>query len=168
MLAFIDTCALKHKYIVGNHTYRMRQVVSPRHAPVYIAEISMVEMISAMADHCIEKKLGLADFEALKNEFETDIDEGLIEIVPIKRDDLLRAQHLLQLAKFENQLHLKTQDALVAVTCRELALRVRKRVVFYTKDWKFYRSLYSLAPYRAALKLRFLGKGRGGIPSSTR
>ena len=75
--------------------------------------------------------------------------------------------HLLQLAGVLNGRNLGSQDALVAVSCRQQALENRERLIFYTKDWTLYSTLYGINAYRSALKLRYSGRGRGGVPPST-
>ena len=76
--------------------------------------------------------------------------------------------HLIGLAGVVNRRGLRSSDAIVAVSCRQFAFETGERVTFYTKDWKLYRTLYEINAYRSAMKLRFLGRGRDGIPASTK
>lgn len=160
---FFDTCALIPRYCPGKHTYRVNKVFSGAES-VFIAEISMVEVPSALAAICKDRGFRVAQFEKMHASFLDDVAAGQIKVCPMSRSDMVRATHLIVLCRFVNKTSLKSSDALVAVACRELALSSRARLTFYTQDWKLYRSLYESKAFRAALKLRFLGKGRGGIP----
>lgn len=127
----------------------------------------MVEMVSAFGSICRDKKLPESEFEKMDAAFLNDVASGRIQVRAIAAADMLRARHLLALAGVLNRRNLKSSDALVAVGCRELALNIRERATFYTKDWTLYSTLYQINAYRSALKLRFLGRGRGGVPAAT-
>ena len=127
----------------------------------------MVEIVSAFASAYREDSLTRAEFERMHSEFLRDVACEKIKVRPISRSDMFRATHLIALGGVMNRRGLRSSNALIAVSCRELALETRKRLMFYTKDWKLYRTLYEINAYRAAIKLRYLGKGKGGIPSAT-
>ncbi len=162
-ICFFDTCALIPRYMPGKFTYRINQVFGgPKN--IYIAEITTVEIVSAFASICRAQKLSDSVFEQMNAAFLDDVATGRMQIRPISRSDMLRARHLLVLAGMINRRNLGSSDALVAVSCRELALEAQERTVFYTKDWTLYSTLYQINAYRSALKMRFLGLGRGDIP----
>lgn len=163
---FLDTCALVPRYVKGKFTYRMNQLFGSK-KEIYIAEISMVEIVSAFGSICRDKHLPDSDFEQFNSDFLDDIASERIQIRPLSSMDMLRARHLLSLAGIVNRRSLKSSDALVAVSCRELALETGERLTFYTKDWRLYSTLHDINAYRSALKLRFLGRGRGNVPAST-
>jgi hypothetical protein len=163
---FFDTCALVPRYRVGKFTYRVNQVFGgPK--KIFVAEITMVEIVSAFGSVCREQHLPDSDFEQMNAAFFDDVASGRIQIRLVSRSDMLRARHLLCLAGIVNRRNLGSSDALVAVSCRELALENRERVMFYTKDWTLYSTLYQINAYRSALRMRFLGLGRGGIPPAS-
>ncbi len=163
---FFDTCALVPRYKTGPFSYRVNRVFgSPN--PVYISEMTIVEIVSALASICRDKKLPEFEFEKMKLAFWKDVDDGRIAIKNINPRDMMLATHLLSLAGIVNRRNLGSLDAMVAVGCRELALEMGKRVTFYTKDWTLYSTLYQINAYRSALKMRYLGKGKGGIPPSS-
>lgn len=163
---FLDTSALVPRYRVGKYTYRVNQIFGgPKN--IFVAEITMVEIVSAFGSICREHKLPESDFEQMNAAFLDDVASGRIQIRLISRSDMLRARHLLSLAGIVNRRNLGSSDALVAVSCRELALETRERVMLYTKDWTLYSILYQINAYRSALRMRFLGHGRGGVPPAT-
>lgn len=161
--SFFDTCALVPRYQIGKFTYRVNRIFAGPN-DIVIAEITMVEMFSALASICRDKKLPDSEFERMSAAFLDDIADGRIQVRPVSRPDMFRAGHLLRLAGVVNRRNLRSSDSLVAVSCRQLALEIRERVAFYTKDWTLYSTLYQINAYRSALRMRFLGRGRGGIP----
>jgi hypothetical protein len=163
---FLDTCALVPRYVKGKFTYRVNQLFASKR-DIFIAEISMIEIVSAFGSLCRDRHLPDADFEQFNSAFLDDIESERIQIRPLSRVDMLKARHLLSLGGIVNRRSLKSSDALVAVSCRELALDMGERLIFYTKDWRLYSTLHDINAYRSALKLRFLGTGRGNIPAST-
>ena len=164
---FFDTCALIPRYRVGKFTYRVNRIFAGTR-PIHIAEISMVEVVSALASQCRDNHLPDSEFRRMHSAFLADVASGRIDVRPLSRQDMVKATHLIELGGVTNRAGLKSSDALVAVSCRELALERGERVSFYTKDWKLYRTLYGINAYRAAMRLNFLGPGRPGVPASTK
>jgi hypothetical protein len=164
---FFDTCALVPRYRTGKFTYRVNRVFSSG-KQIFIAEITMVEIVSAFASVCRDSHLPDSEFHRMCGEFLDDVADELVKVRPMDRADMNRATHLLALGGVVNGRALKSSDALVAVSCKQLALDRQERLLFYTKDWKLYRTLYEINAYRSALKLRFLGRGRGGIPAANK
>jgi len=163
---FFDTSALVPRYQAGKYTYRVNQILGGPKS-IFVAEITMVEIVSAFGAICRRSKLPDTDFEQMNAAFLDDVASGRVQIRLITRSDMLRARHLLSLAGIVNRRNLGSSDALVAVSCRELALEIHERVMFYTKDWTLYSTLYQINAYRSALRMRFLGLGRGGIPAAS-
>ncbi len=163
---FFDTCALVPRYRLGKFTHRVNRVFAGR-KDIFIAEITAVEIVSAFGSVLRANNLSQSEFDRMNAEFLDDIEAGRIQVRALTRGDMMRARHLLSLAGVVNRRNLKSSDALVAVSCRELALEKRERATFYTKDWTLYATLYEINAFRAALRMRFFGAGRGGIPPST-
>lgn len=128
----------------------------------------MVEIVSAFASVCRDNHLPDSEFQRMYGEFLDDVADERVNVHRMTREDMHRATHLLALGGVVNRRALKSSDALIAVSSKQLALDIRERLLFYTKDWKLYRTLYEINAYRSALKLRFLGRGRGGIPAATK
>lgn len=103
----------------------------------------------------------------MRGQFEDDIANDLLKVRRVVPTDLLNARDLLEAAAVINQRNLRSADAIIAASCRALAHSLRRRVIFYSKDWAQYSSVYDIQAYRSALKLRYLGKGKGGIPART-
>jgi predicted nucleic acid-binding protein len=164
---FFDTSALVPRYHKGRFTYRINRIFTG-HKRIFICEITVLEIASAFASNCRDKHLPDEEYERMQSEFFRDIANDRISIRSLDSSDLFRAMHLIALAGVVNRRGLRSSDAIVAVSCRQLAFETGERVTFYTKDWKLYRTLYEIGAYRSAMKLRFLGRGRDGIPASTK
>ena len=164
---FFDTCALAHRYLKCEHTTGVNRVVD-RVPTIYIAEITMVEMISTLAGACRAGKATKAKFYRMQSVFMEDVASGKISIRPFTREDMVRAIHLLTHAGVIEKHGLKTADALIASSCRQMALETRSRPIFYTSDWPLYRTLYELDVFRSRMKLKFFGTTKDGIPAFTR
>jgi len=164
---FFDTCALIPRYRTGKFTYRVNRLFAGRRS-IHIAEISVVEVASALASIVRDNHLPDSEFRRMHAAFLTDLADGRIEVRPLSRQDMVKATHLIELGGLTNRAGLKSADALVAVSGRELALERGERISFYTKDWKLYRTLFEINAYRAAMRLNFLGPGRPGVPASTK
>jgi predicted nucleic acid-binding protein len=164
---FFDTSAIIPRYHAGAFTAKVNRILATPESQFYVCELSVVEVSSALAQFYRKHQLTVADFHTMRGLFEDDIANGLLNVLPIAKTDLLNARDLLEDAAVLKKRNLRSADAIIAASCRELAHTQRTRVIFYTKDWTQYSSIYDVQAYRAALKLRFLGKGKGGIPAHT-
>ena len=100
----------------------------------------------------------------MRGNFENDIASGLLRVRSVRAIDLRNARDLLEDAAVVNRRNLRSADAIIAASCRELAHNLGLRVIFYTKDWAQYSSVYDIQAYRSVLKLRYLGAGKGDGP----
>ena len=165
---FLDTCALIHRYVSGPFSRLVRRIVSSDRWPVYVAEPTVLEMASALARQCRSHRWDVHAFDALDRRFFQDIAFGRLRVRAVTKQEVLRARHLLRYAGVVKGNKLESADALIAVTCLELAYEVKERVVFYTQDWPLYATIRGVDAFRAMLELRFLGPGRGGVPPTTK
>jgi len=162
---FFDTSALVSRYCADNATNRINRILAKGDSQFYISELTLIEMSSSLAQIRRRQHLGVAEFQRMRNLFEDDIASGLLRVRTITQGDLLNARDLLEDAAVLKNCDLRSADAIIAASCRELAHALKSRICFYTKDWKQYSSVYHVYAYRSALKLRFIGKGKGGIPA---
>jgi len=153
---FYDTCALKHRYIRTAFSQRIRKVSSGKRWRNCIAELTVLEISGAFASYCREQKWDVRRFDTLRTAFLRDIATGQIAIIPSARLVVMRACQLMRFAVLLKGRHLKSSDALIASTCLELALRERRRIVFYTHDRKLIKTLREISAFRSALVLRYV------------
>lgn len=153
---FFDTCALKHRYAKSNLSSRISRIVSNRRYEIYISELTVVELGSAFADYCIAQGTGHEEYDRLYRRFFRDVANKKIIVRDIRKRDLENARHLIRFAKVIKRRHLKSADAIVAETCRDLSYELSDRVIFYSCDQKLHTTLNATDAYRTAVRLRYL------------
>jgi predicted nucleic acid-binding protein len=138
----IDTSTLKWAYIdKAKHTRRCRYILSRAAGRVFIAEITMLELGSALAARVRDNQMSAREFQRADLRFLKDIGSGRIKVVEMSKTDLLRCRELLVLVGFVEAKPLKTQDAMVAYAARLLALETGLCTHVLTSDKKLDRVL---------------------------
>jgi hypothetical protein len=153
---FFDTCALKHRYARTGISPRISRIVSNHRYEIYISELTVVELGSAFADYCKAQGTGHEEYDRLYRRFFRDVARKRIIVREISRRDLENARHLIRFAKVIKGRHLKSADAIVAETCRDLSYELGDRVTFYSCDQKLHKTLNATDAYRTAVKLRYV------------
>lgn len=101
---------------------------------VYIAEITVLEIVSALGTALRGKRITLRSFTQGNRKFLRDIAAGRLIVVPLPGSELVACRELLMLVGIDAARSLKTQDAMVAYTVRRLALELGEAVRFLTSD----------------------------------
>jgi predicted nucleic acid-binding protein len=136
---FFDTSALKHRYVKTTLTARIKRAISDARHEIYISELTVVELATAFADDCISRGVGHAEYDRLYRRFFKDLANKRVQVRTLTQRDLENARHLLRFAKVINGRHLKSGDAIIAESCRELAYELSSRIVFYLCDEKLFK-----------------------------
>lgn len=165
---FLDTSALVYRYADGAPSRRVRRVTSDKKSELFIANVTIVEMASALAKYCRTNGHDTKKFEVMDSAFLRDIASGRLNIREVTQGDMQRARHLLRYAGVVKKRNLGSADAQVATCCLELALEKKVPVAFYTEDWTLYSTIREINSFRSVLEIRCLAASRGGIPSTTR
>lgn len=153
---FFDTCALKHRYIKTKISSRISRIVSNRRHEIYISELTVVELGSAFADYCKDQGSGHREYDRLYRKFFRDVASRRIIVREITKRDLQNARHLIRFAKVIEGRHLRSADAIVSETCRDLSYELGNRVTFYSCDQKLHTTLNATSAYRSVVRLRYL------------
>jgi len=164
---FFDTAALQHRYVDGPYSRRVRKIISDGRVEKFIAEVTILEIASALARRCRAQRWDERAYDALDLGFWRDIADRRLRVREVTQQDTVRARHLIRFAGVVRRRDIGSTDALIATCCLDLALERGERVAFYTSDWTLYTILRDIGAFRSALALRFLGHGRGGIPTRT-
>jgi predicted nucleic acid-binding protein len=164
---FFDTSALAPRYSAGKFSRKVNRIFRTANSGFYLCDLTIIEMSSTLAQVYRRQKLSIADFHAMRALFEDDIATGVLSIRTVTQADLINARDLLEDAAVSNNRNLRSADAIIASSARQLAYDLKSRVIFYTHDWTQYASILGVHSYRSALKLRYLGKGKGGIAATT-
>lgn len=160
---FFDTSALQHRYFDSTYSRTVRRIVSSSRSECFISDITVLEIAGALAKICRRRSQDTKDYDGVKNydkadqEFWKDVSTAKLKVHPTTNRDVVAARNLLRFAGLFKNRDLGSADALIAVCSREFALERRRKVIFYTSDWKQYDICRKLGAFTAVLKLRFLG-----------
>jgi hypothetical protein len=166
-VAFFDTSALKHRYIGGVYSSKISRVVGRHQNRTYVADLTILEMPSALGGHCRAARLGAKEYDLLDRRFLSDIADGRIIVRQTNRINVLRARNLLRLAGIVKGRNLGSADALIATCALDLAHDLKVRIVFYTGDWTLYTVLREIDAYTAAMTLQYVLPAKHGLPART-
>jgi predicted nucleic acid-binding protein len=153
---FFDTSALKHRYIKTKISARIRRAISDGRRDIYVSELTIVELATAFADDCMQRKVGHAEYDRLYKRFFRDLAKKRVNVRNLGQRDFQNARHLLRFAKVIQGRHLKSADAIIAESCRELAYELNAPITFYLCDEKLFKTLSGINAYSTAVKLRFI------------
>jgi hypothetical protein len=154
---FFDTSALKHRYFDGPYSKRIRRIISTGSNECFIADITILEIASALGGKCREGNLRYQRYDQADGRFWKDIAEGNLVVRNTSQREVMRARNLLRFAGVLRRRNLGSADALIAVSCLELALERKEEIIFYTSDWTQYDVLRQIDAFNAALTLRLAG-----------
>lgn len=164
---FFDTAALQHVYVDGPYSQRVRRIISDRRGDNFIADVTVVEIASALARRCRAQNWDERRYDGFDMGFWGDVADGRVRVRGVTHQDTMRARHLIRFAGVVRRRNMGSTDALIAACCLDLALERRERIAFYTEDWTLYTILRDIDAFRSVLALRFLGPGKGGIPTES-
>ena len=157
---FFDTSALQHRYVDSTYSKVVRRIISNKKYDCFIADITVLEIASALATRCRGGSLTNKQYDLADQKFWTDIASEKLKTRATTHREVLRARNLIRFAGVIKQRKLSSNDALIAVCALELALELKEKVILYTSDWGLYDISRGLDAYKSALKLRFLGTPR--------
>ena len=157
MLYFFDTSALQHRYIDGAKARGIRRIVSSGANSCYIADLSVLEIASALARHCRKTSLSLHSYWKLDQAFWRDIYDQRLTVYETGKREYLRARDLLRFAGVERKRSISSADALIAASCLEFALAQRNQVTFCLEDWPLFDVLRTVSAYRKVLRFHYIG-----------
>jgi predicted nucleic acid-binding protein len=157
MIYFFDTSALQHRYVDGPKARGIRRIISNPRNHCYVADLSILEISSALARHCRKNSLTLTHYTRLDQTFWRDINEGRILIRDTGQREYLRARDLLRYAGVEKRKNITSADALIAASCLEFALAGKEQVTFCLEDWPLFHVLREVSAYRKVLRFHFIG-----------
>ena len=154
---FFDSSALQHRYMDGPYSKRIRRIISTNSNECFIADVTVLEIASALGRRCRQGNFRYQRYDQADDRFWKDIEEGNLIVRETTQRDVMRARNLLRYAGVLKRRNLGSADALVAVSCLELALERGETIIFYTSDWTQYDILKHIDAFTAVLTLRLAG-----------
>ena len=165
--SFFDTSALKHRYIAGPYAVKINRVLGRKKMTCYIADLTILEMASALGGNCRAAKLGTRMYDSMDRRFLADIADGRLAVRQTNRINILRARNLLRLAGVIKSRNLGSSDAIIASCSLDLAHDLKERITFYTGDWTLYTILREIDAFKAAMTMQYVLPPKHGIPART-
>jgi len=157
VIHFLDTSALKWVYISGRRqTRRCRTIVGKSKSNVFIAEISLLELVSALGNEVRSGRMSIAEYTKANVSFLQDVADGRIEVCPVPSHELISCRYLLTLVGIQKGRNLTAQDGIVAYTAMRVARQKKARVKLLTSDKKLAKVVHELDVFSRLLKSEYL------------
>jgi predicted nucleic acid-binding protein len=157
---FFDTSALQHRYIPAKYSQRVRRIIADRSNECFIAEFTVLEIASAIANRCRQGDMRHARYDLADHRFWIDIAEGYLQIRAAGTREIVRARNLVRYAQLLKRRKLTSADALIAVSALELALERQEKIIFYVSDWNMFDILSNVNAFKVGLNMQFLGNSK--------
>jgi predicted nucleic acid-binding protein len=153
----LDTSALKWAYMSGyKHTRRCRYVIGRCKGRVFVAEITVLEIVNALASETRGGRLTVRQFWDSNMSFLADVGGGRLEVVRLPSSEYIACRDLLTLVGINSKRNLQTQDAMVAYTARRLALQKQTLIKVLTGDRKLARIINELPLFQKLVSAEYL------------
>lgn len=130
---YIDTCALKWRYLNGAATNEVNGIIDSPQNQVFTSELTMLEWTSALACCVRENQIDLETFKLNEIALMTDIAFDRLRLTPLYRT-IERARYLIEYVGAVKKLGLRTGDSIQLVTAIELISARREAFTFVTSD----------------------------------
>lgn len=135
MIYVLDTCALIWAYRErSKFCRRCRYIISHCQGRVYVAEITVLEIVSALGRTHRRGTITLGEYSQANRRFLRDVASGALVVMSLPSSEFVACRDLLQLVGIDAGRNLQTQDAMVAYTARRLALERGEVVRLLTSD----------------------------------
>ncbi len=155
--SFFDTCALKHRYITSPYSAKVNRIIGNRRVTTYIADLTILEMPSALGGYCRFEKKTIAEYDQMDIRFLDDVAKKRFIVRPTDNKlHVLRARNLLRFGGMVRRRSMGSGDALIATCALDLAHELKERIRFYTADWGLYSTLLLVDAYNAAMDIQYL------------
>lgn len=123
---------------------------------VYIAEITTLEIVSAMARHVRGSRMSVGDFQRANLRFLRDIADRKLLVLRFGSADFIGCRNLISLVGVTERKNLRAQDAMVASTARRLAFEQGKKVKLLTSDWTLAAIIRDLPIFHGSVESEYL------------
>ena len=152
---YIDTCALKWRYLNGSPTPDVNQLMDNPNASVTTSELTILEWSSALASTYRD---GTIDYDLFKrNELAlmSDIAVGKLLIFPMTRT-IERARYLIEFVGIHHGRALKTGDSIQVTTALDASAAVHQLTTFVTCDESLSNIIRDVGEFRPHLDSLYL------------
>lgn len=123
---------------------------------VYIAEITILEIVSALGHEVRGGRMSAAQFAKLDRQFLKDLALGRIRVARLPSSELVGCRQLLALVGVAESRALESQDSMVAYTARRLALETAVPTRVLTSDRRLARIIQEVAAFSGLVTSEYL------------
>jgi len=152
---YIDTCALKWRYLSGGPTPTVNQLMDDADTTVLTSELTLLEWSSALGCVYRENQIDYQTFKSNELALMIDIANDKLMIFPMTRS-IERARYLIEYVGIINRRALRTGDSIQLVTAIEAASAARETVTFVTCDRRLASIIQDLDTFQPFLTALFL------------
>jgi hypothetical protein len=156
MLHVLDTCVLKCAYIPSKFHRRCRLILSKPPGQVFIAEISVLEVVNALGGEYRDRRISAREFEIADRLFFRDIAKGTIQVRPLPGSEFFACRNLLASVGIHSGRNLSSQDGIIAYTARQLSIENKSQVKLLTGDKKFASMLRTMEIFKRLIVTEYL------------
>ena len=152
---YVDTCALKWRYLSGGPTLTVNQLMDDPDITVLTSELTLLEWSSALGCVYRESQIDYQTFKSNELALMSDIASDNLIVWPMTRS-IERARYLIEYVGIINRRALRTGDSIQLVTALEVASAAREVITFVTCDRRLasiIQDLDTFQPFLIALLL---------------
>lgn len=152
---YIDTCALKWRYLIGGPTPTVNQFMDDPGTTVLTSELALLEWSSALGCVYRENQIDYQTFKSNELALMSDIANDNLIVSPMTRS-IERARYLIEYVGIINRRALRTGDSIQLVTALEVASAAREVITFVTCDRRLASIVQDLDIFQPFLTALFL------------
>lgn len=157
MIYVLDTSALKWAYLNGSKfCRRCRYILSHCEDRAHIAEITILEIVSALGAAYRGRRISTKEFSRANVEFLRDVSLGRLIVVPLPSSEFIACRYLLTFVGIDAGRNLETQDAIIAYTARRLALEKGTPIRLLTSDRRLARMIREVSIFKQLVTSEYL------------
>ena len=152
---YIDTCALKWRYLNGSPTSAVNQLMDDPHVTVATSELTILEWSSALGKTYRSREIDYDSFKRNELALMGDIAAGALVIFPITRT-IERARYLIEYVGVHHSRHLTTGDSIQLRTALDVSASARQLTTFVTCDKKLSKTIQHIDDFKPHLESVYL------------
>jgi hypothetical protein len=153
---YIDTCSLQWRYLSGNPSAQIDNLLDNEDNTVVTAELTILEWSSALARAYRRGSIDRDTFKRNEVALMTDIFIGKLEVLPPVPRTIERARYLIEYVGVENRLNLSSGDSIQLIYALDVASRTADKLTFITSNHPLSNIVESISDIRQQLDLLYL------------
>ncbi|HEX5734689.1 MAG TPA: type II toxin-antitoxin system VapC family toxin [Blastocatellia bacterium] len=154
---YIDTSALKWRYLNGNPTAYVNGIMDDPNSEVITSEFTMLEWSNALASVLKEHIIDFSTFKTNERALMTDIAGDRLFLSPFARS-IEKARYLIEFIGALHRRSLRTGDSIHLISAIEISTVKRERYTFVTSDQRLASIIQDFDLFHAYLSPMYLAR----------